>query len=160
MGRHVADLEQRLGVTLFARHPRGLRLTEEGVSLFEIAGEIRQRVDALQRRAAGLEPDIGGTIRVSTSEVVALYVLPELLAQLCDDHPELEVEVVSETRTASLLRRDADIAVRMYRPTQPDLIATKVAEVTRSLYASRHYIARHGAPPLARRADLAPRARL
>ncbi|MCO4763107.1 MAG: LysR family transcriptional regulator [Myxococcales bacterium] len=146
LGRHISELEERVGVGLFARHPRGLRLTDEGARLFERAVTVREGVDAFARRASGMDPGIDGTVRISASEVVAISVLPHILAELRRAEPAIELELVADNRSASLLRRDADIAVRMFRPTQPDLIARHVADSPLALYASDTYLAHYGAP--------------
>ena len=146
VGRHVSDLARTLGVALFERHPRGLALTERGAELLETARHIGQGVDRFTRMAQGLSEIEGGTVRISASEVVAHFVLPEILADIASHRPELQLEVVADNRVANLLRRDADIAIRMIAPTQLDLIARRVAAARFGLYASRAYIEASGMP--------------
>jgi DNA-binding transcriptional LysR family regulator len=144
LGRHIAQLESELGVTLFARHARGLTLTEEGTALFERGVRVREEVAGFERRGAGLDPGLEGTVRVTASQIVASYVLPEMIRDIREAHPGVELEVVAEDRTTNLLRRDADIAIRMYQPRQQGLIARKIADSGLGLYASRAYLDRHG----------------
>ncbi len=146
LGRHVAELEDALGIGLFVRHARGLRLTDEGAKLYEVAAGVRAGVDDFARRATGLDPGLDGTVRVTASEVVAVHVLPGVLATLRATHPGIQLEVVADNRAANLLRRDADVAIRMFRPAQPDLITRHVADAQLGLYASAGYVARYGAP--------------
>lgn len=146
LGRHIHQLEQQLGLTLFLYHPRGLELTAEGESLRQLAEQIQHDMLRLEQRAIGMEPSIEGSARISASENIALYVLPDALKPLCEQYPELELEIVVQSQSANLLRRDADVAVRMYKPEQQDLIARKIVDVERALFASDDYIKTHGAP--------------
>lgn len=144
--RHIAQLETQLGVTLFARHARGMSLTTHGEALYEHAALVRSHIHDLERCAAGLDPGVDGTVRISASEVAALYLLPTLLASIRAEHPRIEFEVVADNRSANLGRRDADIALRMYRPTHPELITRHVADTHLGLWAHERYLARWGAP--------------
>jgi DNA-binding transcriptional LysR family regulator len=96
--------------------------------------------------AAGQSEAIAGTIRISASETMAAWVLPSILTSLNQVEPEIAIELVSSDQTSNLLMREADIALRMFRPSQTELIARKVGSVKLGMYASRDYIARHGAP--------------
>jgi DNA-binding transcriptional LysR family regulator len=147
MGRHIAELEDGVGTSLFARHPRGLTLTERGTALYEAAREVRDGVDSFARRAAGLGRSLDGTVRLSASEVVASFVLPRLLVDIRRRWPAIELEIVADNSPANLLRRDADVAVRMFRPEQPDLVARKAADAQMGLYASPDYLAASQGPP-------------
>ncbi len=150
LGRHVEALEAAVGGGVFARHPRGLALTERGRALYAQARAVADEVDAFARRAAADADAPRGSVRVSASEVVAHHVLPSLLAPLLQRWPELGVEVVADDRAADLRRRDADVAIRMFRPTQPDLVARHVADATLGFYASATYLERAApvAPPI------------
>jgi len=146
LSRHIATLEDHLGVRLFVRHARGLTLTREGTALFERAATVRDAFGAFERGATGLDPDLAGTVRITASEVVAVHVLPAWVAGMRREHPGIDLEVVADNRATNLLRRDADIAVRMYPPTQLDLVARHVADSELGLYAHDDYLA--DAPPL------------
>ena len=121
-------------------------MTLRGAEFYAPARRFRVGVDSFQRRAAGLDEGLRGTVRISAADVVSRYVLPQILARISEDAAQLQIEVVSEQRTASLSRREADIAVRMFRPTQGGLIAKRVANVRLGLYASAAYVKRFGAP--------------
>ncbi len=146
VGRHVAQLEDAVGASLFARHPRGLALTERGTALYESARQVRAGVDRFSRQAAGLGQGLEGTVRLSASEVVATWVLPRLLVGVRRRWPRIQLELVADNSPSNLLRRDADIAVRMFRPEQQDLVARKVADAAIGLYASPDYLETWGTP--------------
>ncbi|MDE0728663.1 MAG: LysR family transcriptional regulator [Alphaproteobacteria bacterium] len=134
MGRHVAALEAALGVRLFDRTAGGLALTPTGADLLDHAGPMGQAANRVALAAQGRSEAIAGTNRLTASEIVATYVLPGILAELHQLEPEIQIELVASDRTENLLRRDADIAVRMYQPTQADVIARKVAELPMTIW--------------------------
>lgn len=145
LSRHLTQLEEHLGSRLFFRTPSGLTLTPEGAA-------VRDHADAMAHAAAQLSfvgaqaQELSGTVRVTASQIAATYLLPPMLVSLRQNHPALSLELVASDETDNLLRREADLAVRMYRPTQNDLIAKKVADLPLGIYASRDYLARHGMP--------------
>ncbi len=145
-GRHIEHLERSLEVRLFERTARGLQVTAAGAELAGHVSAMRARADAISRIAAGQSERIEGTVRITASELVSLYILPPILAALRDRHPEIQLEIVPSDATANLLSREADIAARMFRPTQEDLIARKMAELPVAAFAHKTYIARFGAP--------------
>jgi DNA-binding transcriptional LysR family regulator len=145
LSRHLAQLEELLGSRLFFRTSAGLTLTPEGAAVRSHADTMAQA--AAQLSFAGAEPqELNGTVRITASQVAASYLLPPMLVSLHTAHPALQLELVASDETDNLLRREADLAVRMYRPTQNDLIAKKVAELPLGIFASRGYLERHGTP--------------
>lgn len=152
VGRHVAALEKSLGLALFTRSQTGLMPTEAGQSLRTYAESMRSTAAALERAAASQGAGVSGTVRVTASDVIGVEVLPPIIARLRDQHPDLAVELVLTDRVQDLLRREADIAVRMLRPRQELLVARRIGQIELGLYAHRSYVARHGTP--ARIADL------
>jgi DNA-binding transcriptional LysR family regulator len=146
LGRHIAELEQALGVVLFRRGRTGYELTEQGAALFERAQAVGEAANAFARLATGSTEQIGGTVRIAASEVVSAYVLPAILARLRREEPAIEVEIVASNQVENLLRRDADIAVRMVAPTQQDVIARKVADLPLTACAAKSYLERRGRP--------------
>ena len=146
VSRQVRALEESLGVTLFARHARGFELTEMGRGLLETAREVDSGVQAFLRHASGMNQAIGGDVRISASEPVAAYLLTPFVAEFLAHHPEISLEVVAENRPTDLLRRHADIAVRMFRPRLLDLIARKIGAIPLAFYAHQDYLARRGTP--------------
>jgi DNA-binding transcriptional LysR family regulator len=146
VGRHIELLEQQLGTALFVRSRRGLTPTETALDLLPHAQAMAAASAALLRTASGEREEARGTVRLAASEVVGGEILPPLLADFAEDHPGIAVELVLDNRAEDLLRREADVAVRMFRPTQGALIARRIADVPVGLYAHRDYIARHGRP--------------
>lgn len=146
LGRHIAELETALGVALFQRTRSGYRLTPTGAALLERAREVARSADAFQRLAAGRTERMAGTVRIAASEVVAAYVLPPIFARLRQEEPGIEIELVASNFIENLLRRDADIAIRMVRPQQQDLVARHVVEIELASFAAKSYIARRGSP--------------
>jgi DNA-binding transcriptional LysR family regulator len=153
VSRHVDLLEAALGVTLFLRSPQGLEPTELGRGLLGEARAMAASAAALERTASAPPAEGRGIVRLTASEVVGSEILPRVLAPLIAAHPGLELELVLSNRNEDLLRREADLAVRMTRPTQSGLVARKIAEVAIGLYAHRSYLERHGTPATLR--DLA-----
>lgn len=146
VGRHVSALEQALDLSLFTRSAAGLQPTESALALREDAELMQSTAAALERAARGLGQAVQGAVRISASEVMGVEVLPPILSELQAQHPQLEIELVLSNRVQDLLRREADIAVRMTVPRQEALLATRVGEVPLGLHAHRRYLARHGMP--------------
>jgi DNA-binding transcriptional LysR family regulator len=148
IGRHIDELETGLGIALFTRSPAGLVPTEAARALVPHAEAMEAAFAALVRTAAaGGDADRPrGTARISASESMGTFVLPPILAEIRARFPEIALELVLNNRTDDLLRRDADIAVRMTRPKQAGLVARKLGEIPLGLYAHRDYLARFGLP--------------
>lgn len=146
IGRHVAALERSLGLALFTRSQRGLLPTEAALSLRGYAEAMNSTAAAFKRAADSHGEGVKGTVRVAASEVIGVEVLPPVLAELQQKHPQLKVELVLSNRMQDLLRREADIAVRMAQPRQELLIARRVGIVALGLYAHRAYVGRFGVP--------------
>lgn len=146
LGRHVAELEAALGVLLFRRGRKGYELTESGAALYERARPMTDQAAAFQRLATGSVEQMAGTVRITASQIVSTYVLPPILARLGTEEPAIEVEIVASDAVENLLRRDADIAVRMVKPVQLDLVARKIADLPLTACAATSYLERRGRP--------------
>ncbi|HEY2925776.1 LysR family transcriptional regulator [Piscinibacter sp.] len=146
VGRHVAALEQALGLALFTRSQFGFTPTEAAIALRPYAQTLATTAAALQRVAASQGSGVRGTVRITASDVVGVEVLPPILARLREAHPDLVIELVLTNRVQDLLRREADIAVRMMRPQQESLIARRIGNIELGLHAHRAYLARRGTP--------------
>jgi DNA-binding transcriptional LysR family regulator len=146
LGRHIAALEDTLGAKLFSRSPRGLVLTELGAGLVGHAEEMASAAGALSRAASGGAGSERGTVRLTASQFVSAEVLPPILADFREAHPAIAIELAPTDRNEDLLRREADIAVRMVRPHQSGLIAKKIGDVRIGLYAHERYVRRAGLP--------------
>jgi DNA-binding transcriptional LysR family regulator len=148
VGRHIDELENGLGVALFTRSQSGLLPTEAASSLVPHAEAMEAAFAALVRtaRTGGDATQPRGIVRISASEIVGTFVLPPILADVRKLFPKIVIELVLNNRTDDLLRRDADIAVRMVRPKQDGLVARRLGSIPLGLYAHRDYIDRLGLP--------------
>jgi DNA-binding transcriptional LysR family regulator len=145
-GRHIAALEKALGLALFTRSPTGLLPTESALALQTHAESMASTAAALERTAASQGDGVRGVVRITSSDVIGVEVLPTVVARLRHEHPDLKVELMLTNRVQDLLRREADIAVRMTPPRQEMLVARRVGRIEIGLHATRHYLARHGTP--------------
>lgn len=146
LGRHIDELETQTGLVLFGRGRAGMIPTQAALRLAEEAVAMRDSAAAFAMAAADQETRVEGVIRITASRVMSTYVLPPLLTDLHRAEPALEIELVPTDAIANLLARDADIAVRMARPTQNDLIARKVGDFAMGAWAHPDYLARAGTP--------------
>lgn len=146
VGRHIHDLEASLGTTLFTRHARGLVPTEAATALLAPAQAMQAAAGKLDLIAAGQTQAETGTVRISTSEMFAHHHMPQIIADLRHKAPGIEIELHATDSSDNLLFREADIAVRMYRPTQLDLITRHLGDIALGFFASKTYIAERGLP--------------
>src|SRR5450755_3970997 len=146
LSRQIQQLERQLGLELFERSARGMRLTQAGQQLVDRAMRMRDEAEGIARSAQGIGNSVAGTVRISASELTASHILPHILTQLHQQHPDIEFEVVARNSLSNLLNREADIALRMAQPRQAELVTRKVAELEVGIYAHRRYVRRHGAP--------------
>ena len=146
VGRHIAALETALGVVLFTRSPTGLLPTAVAHTLRDHAETMARTAAALERAASAQGGEVRGVVRVSASEVVGVEILPPILTQLRQQHPHLKVELILTNRLSDLLQLEADIAVRMVRPRQEQLLARRVGLIEVGLHARDDYLQQHGIP--------------
>lgn len=146
LGRHIADLEATLRITLFTRAARGLNLTDAGAAMLPAARLMRDAAAAIALQAAGRDPALHGTVRLTASRVVSHHLLPPMLADLRRREPGIEIELVPSDSTENLVFREADIALRMYRPTQNDVVTRHLCDLPVAIYAAKSLLDRHGRP--------------
>ena len=146
LGRHIADLEASLGTPLFTRIPRGLQPTDSALSLLPAAQDMRDAAARLALLAAGRQESLSGTVRLTASRVVSHFLLPPMLARLRVAEPGIEIELVPSDTSENLLFREADIALRMYRPTQEGVVTRHLTDLHMGLYAAPSYLDRKGRP--------------
>jgi len=146
VGRHIAALEKALGVGLFTRSPNGLMPTAVALTLRTHAETMETTAAALERAASPQGPEVRGVVRVSASEVIGVEILPPILARLRQQHPHLKLELVLTSRLLDLLQLEADIAVRMVRPSQEQLLARRIGNIELGLHAHNDYLYAHGTP--------------
>ena len=146
LGRHIAELESQLGLVLFERTGRGLTPSTNALGLADAARAMEAASFQLARKTTAARAPESGTVRITASQPVACFLLPPLLAQMRLALPGIQIELESSNAESNLLRREADIALRMVRPKQATLIARKVGNVKIGAYASTAYLARRGTP--------------
>jgi len=146
LSRQIQQFEKQINQLLFHRSPKGLSLTGQGQVVFEKAQSMQDIQDGLLRQINGQDEALTGSIRVSANEVMGFYALPSIIAKFSKIYPEVEIELVVTNQSSSLSKREADIALRMYQPAQPDLIAQKVADLPLCLFASSEYLKINGHP--------------
>lgn len=146
IGRHVDALEQALGVTLFIRAQAGLSPTPVATELLEAVETMAAAVQQAARVASGGKEEERGTVRITASQIMGGEVLPALLTQYREQHPQVTIELVLTNKSEDLLKREADIAVRMIRPTQQALLAKRLGRVDIGMYAHQRYVKAHGMP--------------
>ena len=146
VGRHVSQLEAQLGTPLFERTGRGLIPTPAAVRLADAARDMETGAHTLMRGAHQAQTTLLGTVRISASQPVACFLLPALLAQLRVEQAGIQVELVVSNTVSDLLRREADVAIRLVRPTQSSLVARRIGHVAITACAHRNYLVRRGVP--------------
>jgi DNA-binding transcriptional LysR family regulator len=146
LSRQLLAMESQLGQTLFDRSTQGLKLTSFGQGLLEECQHMHVSALRLQRLADGQSHILSGRIRSSVNELIALYYLPNILPEFLDTYPQLSVEVEVSNRASNLDKRDADVAIRMFPPTQLDLITRHLFDIPLGFYASHGYLDKHGCP--------------
>jgi DNA-binding transcriptional LysR family regulator len=146
LSRQVAELEAQLAAPLFERTGRGVQPTAAALAIADAARHMQSGAGDLARALARQRSDGSGTVRLTTSRVAAAWLLPPLLAELAAAEPGLQVELVASDTVDNLLRREADIALRMARPTQGSLVARRLHEIALTAAAHRSYLAAAGTP--------------
>lgn len=146
IGRQVAALEEELGIALFERIGSALELTAAGLDLIEHVRAMNDAATRVSLSATGQSLSIDGTVCITASELIAAYVLPPILDRLRRVHRGIEIEIVASNGPRDLRKREADIAIRNFTSTQPELVAKKIADRHARLYASPAYLERIGNP--------------
>lgn len=153
VSRRISALEKQLDVRLFDKSPNGYQLTDAGLRLLPLAEQIETRSNRLYREIAGKDARLSGTVRVATPEALGSQVIARHITEFKQQHPDIEIELVAETRRMSLSKREADIAISFSRPDSGRLIAWKLCDYRLRLFASRDYLAAY--PPITSIDDLA-----
>jgi DNA-binding transcriptional LysR family regulator len=144
VGRRIARLEDAVGSRLFTKTPQGYALTEEGTRLLTHAERAETAVEGASEALSGPE-GLTGQIRIGAPDGCANYLLPQVLARICDANPGLEVQIVALPRVFNLSKREADMAIAVSRPEAGRLTVQKLTDYQLHLAASRDYLARHAA---------------
>jgi DNA-binding transcriptional LysR family regulator len=147
LGRQVAALESEIGFDLFTRRGRGLELTPNGIKLLEHVRLMGDAANQFSLSASGKSDQIEGDVSITASELLSTFMLPAMIKVLRQLEPGIEIEIHSTNEQRDINRREADIAIRSVRPTQPELIAKRLCSVRGHLYAAKSYLKQLGDPP-------------
>lgn len=146
VGRRLSALEEALAVRLFDRTRDGYALTQAGRDLLAHAERMELEVQAAEREVTAADQRPAGVVRLATTEMLATRFLVPHLPRLHARHPHIQLAIATTTRPIVLARGEADITVRLTRPTEPDIVAQRLGAIHLALYAARSYLAAHGAP--------------
>ncbi|MEM7609180.1 MAG: LysR family transcriptional regulator [Myxococcota bacterium] len=146
LSRHIVALEETLGIKLFARSGRRLALTERGEQLLAHAMDAKRSIEQLVRTSSTLQTEAAGAVRVSMTHFMGSFFAPQWLMALSRDEPTLAVELVLDDRDTDLSDGSAEIALRMHRPTQGDLIARRCGSMEYGFYVSTAFLERYEKP--------------
>ena len=152
LGRQVQALEEELGVVLFERVGKGIRITPIGLDLIEHVKLMAQGASKLSMAAQGQSEQLEGVVTISASEANSAFLLPPVIARIRELAPGIQIEIVAKNDSSDLRKREADIAIRNYQPKQPDLIMKKVADSLGNFYATKNFIKKYG--PFKNKEDL------
>lgn len=146
LSRQVAALERHLGVVLFERVGKQLIITDTGRDLLEHLRVMGDAASLVALTASGRSHNVSGLVRITASDGISTYLLPEILGRIRECYPEIELDLVVDNHLRDLRRREADIAIRHVHPEQPDLVKRKVRQTHAYFYASHEWVAKHGRP--------------
>ncbi len=146
VSRQISALERELKAPLFHRHARGLILTEQGDLLFRAARDMRMRLETTRARLVETSERPSGELKVTTTVGLGSIWLAQRIAEFLDLYPDVRVELILTNEELDLAMREADVAIRLRRPAQPDLIQRRLFTVHFHVYASTDYIKRFGEP--------------
>jgi DNA-binding transcriptional LysR family regulator len=146
VSRQVSALEQELSVSLFHRHARGLILTEQGEVLYRTAHEVYMKLEAARAKLTDTRERPNGELKVTTTVGLGVNWLTPRLGEFMDLYPDVRINLITTDEELDLAMREADVAVRLRQPVQPDLIQRKLFSVRFHIYASPEYLKRFGTP--------------
>ena len=146
VSRQIRALEEKLNVTLFHRHARGLILTEQGELLYEATSQMSKRLETAEARIRDSEDEVFGELRVTTTTGFGTLWLAPRINRLYEQYPDLNIDLILEERVLDLPMREADVAIRMKEPSQADLVRRRLMNVKMRLYATQKYLDKHGTP--------------
>jgi len=146
VGRRLSTLEETAGARLFDRTPDGYHLTRAGHDLLVHAERMEAEALALERAISGADEKLSGVVRLSATEMIGTRFLAPHLARFHRDYPDIVLDLSCTTRAVNLGRREADIALRLARPTEENLVVKKLTAVALGLYASNQYLEARGVP--------------
>ncbi|MCB9965450.1 MAG: LysR family transcriptional regulator [Rhodospirillales bacterium] len=146
ISRQISGLEDSLGVMLFHRHARGLVLTEQGELLYKTAHDVFEKLSTVEGQIQDSKQREDGPLRITVSEFIGSTWLVPRLVTIREDRPDLQITILMDDRIYNLGMREADVAIRLYKPDQQDLVQRHLATLNFNIYASKEYLEKHGRP--------------
>lgn len=146
VSRQISSLEESLGVTLFHRHARGLLLTEQGELLYKTARDIFGQLSMIEGQISDSKQLAEGPMRITVAEFIGSTWLAPRLGKLREQHPDIQVTILLDDRILNLGMREADAAIRLYKPEQPDLVQRHLTTLNFGICATESYLDLHGRP--------------
>ena len=146
VSRQVSALEQALNVSLFHRHARGLILTEQGELLYRTAHEVFMKLESARAKLTDSRERPNGDLKVTTTVGLGTHWLTPKIGEFLDLYPDIRITLIVTDEELDLSMREADVAIRLHQPQQPDLIQRKLFSVKFHAYASPEYVKREGQP--------------
>jgi len=146
LSRQIAALEKDLNLTLFERLTTGLVLTPTGSSLLEHVKAMNISAQQFSLAVTGMSEELEGTVSIAVSEINALFNMPNIIEQLRLEAPNISLDVIVSNQVSDIKRREADIALRSFRPDDPDLIVRKLYDERIWLYGTPSLVESYGAP--------------
>lgn len=143
VSRRIAALEDELNARLFDKSPRGYKLTDAGLRLLPYAEQMEAQSNKLYQQISGKDTRLSGTVRLAAPEGLGAHIIAQNLGKFREMHPDIELELMAESRRTSLSKREADIAITLARPDSGRVIAWKLCDYRLRLYGSENYLARH-----------------
>ncbi len=144
--RQISALEEEIGISLFHRHARGLLLTEQGELLYQATHEIISKLENVKTKLSDSKDRPSGILKVTSTVAFGAGWLSERITEFVDLYPDIQLEMIFVNEELDLGMREADAAIRLYQPTQPDIIQRRLFKVNMHLYASLNYIKQYGRP--------------
>lgn len=146
VGRRIQALERRLGAKLFDRHRHGMEVTPAARGVLVQAESMLSNATSIERHLAGLDREMSGVVRIASTEGIAAHWLVPRLGELRRTHPDIIVQVIASDQVLDLATRQADLAIRFFRPTSNQLVAARVGQFNMSIFAAPSYIEQYGLP--------------
>src|SRR6201999_2969744 len=153
VSRQISSLEESLNVSLFHRHARGLILTEQGELLYRTSHEVFSKLAMAEAQLTESKDKPKGQLKVTATQAFGSSWLPPVLGGVIELYPDVQADLVLEDRELDLSMREADVAIRMAPPRQPELIQRHLMTVHLNVYAAPAYIKRYGLPKTAEELD-------
>ena len=146
LSRHIQQMETKTGLNLFKRTTQGLIPTDAAQNLLAPCQQMQELAHSLERELSGQKRQLQGNIRISANELVGVYLLPAAITEFQNMHPEVNLELLIDNEVSNLNKREADIALRMFRPSQVNLVVKRLPNLPLAMFGQNDYLKKYGTP--------------